>query len=119
MKTSEFLIAAKAHIDTPDKWCQGSSAKDKYGNKVYVSHSYACKFCSYGALDKEKQILLGEEMLPSEINDLHEKAEIFLCRQTVYIRSGQGLASFNDSHNHTEVMSMWDATIQHLQNIGD
>lgn len=47
---SEILIAAKAKISDPDKWTQGSFAKDKMGYEVSYKSPRAVCWCSMGAV---------------------------------------------------------------------
>jgi hypothetical protein len=96
MKISEILIAAKALIDTPDKWTVNALARDINDREVGAKSIAACKFCSAGAIDR----ILGSN---------------WLFNVKVYRILGAQMhgytANFNDTHNHAEVMLAWDKAI--------
>lgn len=50
MTPREVLIAAKALIDTPEKWTQGWYAKDANGKHISDQSPDATCFCSIGAM---------------------------------------------------------------------
>jgi hypothetical protein len=50
MKSSEILQAAKARINTPEKWAKGALARTKNSHVVPTTSRSAACFCSYGAI---------------------------------------------------------------------
>lgn len=44
------MRAARARIDTPDKWCQDAAARDKNGRPTGSTFPDACQFCVEGAV---------------------------------------------------------------------
>lgn len=91
------LIAAKALIDTPEKWIQGNAAEDAKGNQISPHDVAAVRFCSVGAL--------GHVFSDDEYGDAVD-----------YLKSHLGgygfVAEFNDTHTHAEVMAAWDRAIE-------
>ena len=83
MTTLEVLVAARALIDTPDKWCQGS----------YEDYRY--RHCTRGALWAIDQ------------ND------VLACRALYVAMPppNDGLTTYNDTHSHAEVMALFDRAI--------
>lgn len=52
MTTAEQLRAAKALIDTPDKWTKNATARDADGKAVRPLSARAVCWCGFGALVK-------------------------------------------------------------------
>lgn len=92
MKISEHLKAAKALIDTPDKWTQGAYARNHQGYETRINSSDACQHCSYGALAA--------------------KEAPHACFMLLYKEMENNIIRFNDHHTHQEVMAMWDRAIE-------
>lgn len=92
MKPSEILRKAKALIDTPEKWTQGTYARDSQDNASSILGDQACKFCSLGALHKVSD---------SVYFSMNYLEKIF----------GAPIDAFNDTHTHAEVMAKWDEAI--------
>lgn len=95
MKTSEILIAAKARIDSPEKWCQGTYYRNEDG--VACPRDHARSLCSVGAL-----LFVS----PSE----HESDVVIRCLSDVIDRS---VTAWNDApeRTHPEVMAAFDRAI--------
>ena len=60
MKNSEILIAARAKLDTPEKWYQGACWADADGDET-VSAEHAVCFCTFGAVEAVQPTSLGED----------------------------------------------------------
>lgn len=101
MKTSEILIEAKKKINTPEKWTAGTLARDEAGCAVAFGSESAVCFCSMGALEVE----FCEKDIP--------RLYWFPCINALNnsIPVGGGIAIFNDTHTHKEVMEVWDRAI--------
>jgi len=104
VKTSELLRAAKALIDTPEKWTIEALARDKTGLQVAICHSDAVCFCSYGAIHKIGDI--------KNINYWNNPMYDYVDKASELIGGQSSAATFNDSHTHEEVMKMWDKAIE-------
>lgn len=50
MTVREVLVAARALIDTPEKWVKGTVAAYANGDRCSVDSPKACRFCAYGSL---------------------------------------------------------------------
>lgn len=98
MKTSEILIAAKALIDTPEKWTRGSFARDSENYHVDFYSKDAVCYCSLGALYKSQQ-------------GIHS-LEAALAKRHLWYAAGESIAEYNDTHTHPEVMAVWDKAIE-------
>lgn len=90
MTTREILEAARARIDTPEKWTQGKAERDG-------------KLCAIGAL---RMAVLGHARYAS-------RAGTYVSARGLL----EGLADtdpswFNDSHSHAEVMALFDRAIE-------
>lgn len=94
MKYSDYLKAAKALIDSPEKWTQGEYWRDAEGNSVDRPVDAAC-MCSMGAL-----LATPGPAGPVACNYLMEAC------------NDQCVVEFNDTHSHAEVMQMWDKAIE-------
>lgn len=91
MTTREVLVAARALIDTPEKWIQGTWNLD-------LASGATC-FCALGALREVVGGLAGD-------------AFSLLCDQ-VPGRYKRGIARFNDAPTttHADVMALFDRAI--------
>lgn len=100
MKISEVLKAGRTLISSPLSWTQGAFARDKFGKEVDPDRLTACCWDSNGALAiagppyKRARLLLSMQMQP-------------------------GIATFNDSHTHEEVLAAWDKAIDVAQAMQD
>jgi hypothetical protein len=104
-QTTKDLIAAKAKIDSPEKWCQGSS---------YKPHTH--QYCSMGAVASlYRNVILGpfisfERASLGDIRRYGNAACILrkvVCKRNVKYNP----VSFNDNSTHEEVMKWWDEAI--------
>jgi hypothetical protein len=84
MTTREALEAAKARIDAPEKWSQGTLL-DRNGRR-----------CALGAFD---------ELTGVDAQYLYE----VLASDPSY--GTTSLTAYNDSHTHAEVMALFDRAI--------
>lgn len=96
MKLSEILILAKSKIDTEDKWCQKSAAKDSLSRPCVILNNDASRFCSYGALVLVSD---GNFSIQFKAQDLIESV------------AGMRITFLNDIYSHNEVMQLWDKAI--------
>ena len=97
MTTREILIAARALIDTPEKWTQFESARNINGVGCHPRSPDAVCFCTLGAIDRACQ---------DDLND-------YKALQTLQSIVGM-VANFNDSHTHAEVLAAFDEAIARL-----
>jgi hypothetical protein len=101
MKTSDILIAAKARIDSPEKWCKGVSWRTKSGDVTECSEiAYSC--CGYGAITA----VLSED---NRASMPHIQANTTLELAI----GGQLFSRWNDApeRTHAEVMAAFDRAI--------
>ena len=91
MTIKSDLQAARALIDTPDKWCQGHDREGKDG--VFV------KFCGNGALAHVTNFMTSAS---------HDYEHAYDHLANV---AGTIVSSFNDTHTHAEVLELFDRAI--------
>ena len=96
MTNYEILIAARAKIDTPQKWCTGTLAKDLLGKSCTPGSESAVQYCAIGAI--------------------HSLGEIsYLFREYAYdvLRSACSIpvSHFNDRSEHADIMALYDKAI--------
>ena len=97
MTPQEILIAAKAKIDTPDKWTKGDFAQNSDGDPVPSKSPYAVCFCSLGAL-------YSLDIPPDLLGPVYDALDKAMGDETV--------THFNDTHTHSQVMAAWDKAIE-------
>lgn len=100
MNTHEILIAAKALIDTPEKWIKGRYAANVAGKTIGPREDTASCFCSVGALYH----------LCADSFDLHQAQG--KLEGVIPFGRDWGLIAFNDASTHAEVMSAFDRAIE-------
>lgn len=95
---ADDLRAAKALVDTPEKWLQGRYAADENGDPRCVNELDAVRFCALGAIYKAA---VGAG------SDYH------LARDAFYDVAGEIVSEWNDApaRTHAEVMAAFDAAI--------
>lgn len=96
--TVEVLKAAREIISAPEHWCQGATARDADGVKTYPADPDACRWCAYGALLKAAGNFRAADDGP-----------LLLAAQ---LPRGVGIGVFNDSHEHAEVIAVFDKAIE-------
>ena len=98
----ELLIAARAKIEKPENWTTGWYAKTATGRQCNTDDPEAICFCSMGAIDAAAGI------------------DVYLAQRAYYelqlvleriIYPGFGIAEFNDTHTHAQVLDMFDKAI--------
>lgn len=100
-KAVEILERLRELLSDPNRWCQGSSALNKDGKSCWGASSEACKWCLMGGLSKVSVMS----------NGLTTEARVVACQALEGIVS-TGLAKFNDSHSHQEVLELIDRGIE-------
>lgn len=98
--TREVLIEARKLIEKPDGWCRGTDAKDESGRCVRCDDPHARSFCAVGAL--------------ARVSDKHEFESAYLALRRGLPTRG-GVATFNDTHTHAEVIAAFDRAIEAAQ----
>ena len=99
--TKEILIAARKLIENEENWCTGAVALDAEGQHVASWDESACKWCAYGTISK----FAGVGSVLMRVLDTFED---HLC--------GVKIGDYNDTHNHAEVLAMFDKVIAECEN---
>lgn len=102
MTVREHLIAAKALIDTPEKWAQGELARDANNDPVSMFSEKAVCFCAMGAVYK---VPVGWKNTAEILKKLDAAA-------AEKANQAWNIASFNDKATHAEVMQVFDRAIE-------
>lgn len=102
MKDIEILTKARELISDPDSWTQGAFARNRDGLSTEIGSDYAVCWCANGALARVTQ---GKD--------------VWFQGRWVHIRhllehgiDCKGIVCFNDSHEHEEVLEMFDKAIE-------
>lgn len=99
MSTLETLIAARKLIESPRRWTQGTSARDKRGVNVPSTSLKAVCWCAYGAIWR----ISGFDK-----DQLSTKA----LRAAMSVEYDHEAFEFNDRHTHKEVLAAFDEAIE-------
>lgn len=97
------LKAARARIDTPEKWCQKSFGIDARGSVVFSTdlHTVACRVCAGGAM-----------ICASPVEYCMGRLSILPGWRFLQAVLGETpVAIFNDTHTHAEVLALFDKAI--------
>lgn len=97
---SDQLKAAKALIDTPEKWTKGAFARDRDGDDVYETDGdTAVCWCAVGAINKAFGCHAGLTVVQALYAALPADFQL--------------VASFNDHPDttHADVMALFDRAI--------
>lgn len=100
MTVKEILIAAKAKIDTPEKWAKNAAAYDEHGYPCDRYEGRAVSWCSLGAIDA--------------VIDPCERHGTWWVREALRDIVGLSIAEWNDhpDRTHAEVMAAFDRAIE-------
>jgi hypothetical protein len=100
MTPVEILKAARELIAKPERWTRGSAARNSSGEHVHARSDDATCWCAIGAL----VMVSADNPVPAER----------LLRSV--LPDGPGfITSFNDSHDHAEVVALFDRAIASAQ----
>lgn len=101
MTAAEVLRAARDMISDPKNWTRHQNARDAAGNPVLAWSADAVCWCSYGAVEaadpKYSTTCDPDDFLHSAVD---EKCP------------GLGVAEFNDSAEHADVLAVFDRAIE-------
>lgn len=102
--TAEMLRAARALIDTPEKWTQRQFAKDAAGHTIDFVNPDAVCFCACGALRRLHGINGRVERVLADAMS-SPSGEVAAVR----------IVNFNDTHTHAEVLAAFDRAIEEAE----
>ena len=109
MKTvTEILIEARNLISEPERWTQIFYSRDALGYRTEWDSPTAVCWCSAGAIAKVVGATSGQSPMD---NALFVRARAELRAAT----GSDNIQHFNDTHNHAEVMGMFDRAITKRQ----
>ena len=99
MTPHEILIAARAKIDTPQKWCKGSEALNSEGEPVDTTDEGAVCFCAFGAINAVTPRYLYN-------SDAKNALRVALGRSFI--------TDYNDrpETKHADIMALYDKAIE-------
>lgn len=122
MKTSEFLRAAKAVIDTPEKWIKGDLARK--ADRTLACHPMskeAVCFCMLGAQDRVYWEAVPGHTYDGVLVRTKDAAQHALQRALKAGGSWRSIPNFNDlrTTTHADVMAVYDAAIAERESQGD
>ena len=102
MTPHEILIAARAKIDTPEKWCKVDVALDEDGEYIAPDDSYAVQFCALGAI----------EAIDAPVSLRINAADVLRS-----LLPGRLVAPVNDhpETKHADIMALYDKAIEATQ----
>ena len=128
MTTLEVLIAARALLADPDRWCQGEDAEDAWGCRVQPYDDRcegvnpdATAFCALGAVDAVRGDYIGispPENWPGECPLHIDPAKKALHEAMMALRGDESgtltVNGFNDDDatTHAEIMAMYERAIE-------
>lgn len=99
MTPVEILKAARELIAKPERWTRGCGARDASGEDVEARSDAAICWCAIGAIVR----VSDDNPVPAEM----------LLRRV--LPDGGFISSFNDSHDHAEVVALFDRAIASAQ----
>lgn len=107
MKTKEILEEIKRLINTPDKWIQNNWCNlGAIKTQKIIESEKDCKFCLWGSLEYlacYKKVITKEERARAS-----KVLETVLKTKFNYEKD---MVSFNDTHTHSEIISLLDKAI--------
>ena len=108
-----LLKKAREIISDPSRWTQRSYARTTDSIICSIDHEYAFSWCSAGAIYHCAVSIAWSNRIRSHLTGMAYDELQRTCRD---IEPLHNLIAFNDNHSHSEVLAMWDKTIQRLEN---
>lgn len=105
MNTLEVLKAARERIAVPERWTTKAVARNARGGLVKPRSPNAACWCGSGAI----VAVTPESEMP---DDWHAHQASMALAKTAGVRWFPG---FNDTHEHADVLAMFDKTIARLE----
>lgn len=100
-RVKELLIAARAKIEKPENWTQGWFQRNALGDALFDdADGTACRWCALGAI-------AAVSNTPAD----SVTVQYFLTRALDMELYGAGVAFYNDTHTHEEVLALFDKAI--------
>lgn len=109
MKKNIKVLKAARDLLVNKGWCQRNYARDANGFPADLNSPHACSFCMVGAL------LVATNFKSIQLDDDHPLIQILVSKiPTEY----SDIPDFNDDESRTkdEVIAVFDAAIQELEN---
>lgn len=97
--TKQTLIAARALIEKPENWTRRALARDVDNISLTADDPDAICFCAIGAIRKIANSTKEEEFALEKLRQLDVVTSV-------------GVAIYNDTHTHAEVLAMFDLAIE-------
>jgi len=101
----DLLREARALISDPDKWTQGTLARNAYGSEVAHYSPDACKWCAVGAISR----------VAASNNASYEtemSAYSALVQASRILFDSDAVGEVNDTHTHADVLALFDRAIE-------
>jgi hypothetical protein len=98
MTALDKLRAARDLISDPERWTQGTIARDWTGKQTTADAVDAFCWCAIGALEK-----------------VASNAQPFRALRWAMPSGYRSIVSFNDTHTHAEVLALFDKAIAELE----
>lgn len=100
MTAKEVLIAARALIADPARWCRGAPGRDRHNASTGPWEPHTEKWCSLGATAKVIDIRVGH---PPELYEARA-----ILRSAI---GNQSVSTWNDSNDHATIIAGFDRAI--------
>lgn len=107
MTTLELLRATRDLLADERRWRQHNAATDLDGEPKRPDDPNARLFCTVGGLSHAASLLIGRDDAPPAT-----EAAITALQRTL---GRPGIAKFNDTRTHAEVLALFDKTITRLE----
>ena len=105
-----ILTEARELIKDPKNWTQGSCARDMDNLPVSYTLESAYSFCARGAIFKATDIVKSE--VPTDAMGYLTSALLIITKGATTFIPG-----YNDSHEHSQVLALFDKAIKLAERI--
>lgn len=115
------LKKAMKLIESPDAWCQGSSAANEKGRSVAINDPEAVRLCAYAALAK---VCFKADDPPDGDKHDHHHETLLVVHEAIVAEIGRppvvegrakcddvSLIQYNDRHTHEDVLNIFKQAI--------
>lgn len=108
-KAVDLLREARALISDPDKWTQGTLARNAYGSEVASYSHDACKWCVAGAM-----LRVADSNDVPYSTELSAHSALVLASRELF--GSSAIEEVNDTRTHADVLALFDRAIELASN---
>lgn len=117
----DILTEARTLIAPPERWTQGTYARNAQGSAVPLRSRHAVSFCATGALFRAMDRHTRSTTVPAALQQACKRAREILDSTVAALTEDRFTAShaYNDATNHGCILHTFDIAISDARHLAD